>query len=155
MQENVSAPTITKHSWARTPLVELPDSRRSRSFRALEAGRLIALMTGLRAASNILIVSNFSSMRTKSTSSHLFFTLILLVPKRHVRDCFGLRQPEVNAINRLLCEQKEALQFPRFAFTRLSLPLGGGGPQVIRQQLDQIALPILKSRIERFAIYYL
>jgi diadenosine tetraphosphate (Ap4A) HIT family hydrolase/5-methylcytosine-specific restriction endonuclease McrA len=33
----------------------------------------------------------------------------LIVPKRHVLDYFGLRQPEVNAINRLLTAQKDFL----------------------------------------------
>jgi ATP adenylyltransferase len=34
----------------------------------------------------------------------------LIIPKRHVADYFGLFQPEINAINRLLAEQKEKLQ---------------------------------------------
>ncbi len=34
----------------------------------------------------------------------------LIIPKRHVLDYFGLRQPEINAINRLLTDQKESLQ---------------------------------------------
>jgi ATP adenylyltransferase len=34
----------------------------------------------------------------------------LIIPKRHVPDYFGLRQPEINAVNRLLRDQKEALQ---------------------------------------------
>jgi diadenosine tetraphosphate (Ap4A) HIT family hydrolase len=34
----------------------------------------------------------------------------LIIPKRHVLDYFGLKQPEINAINRLLTDQKAALQ---------------------------------------------
>ncbi len=34
----------------------------------------------------------------------------LIIPRRHVVDYFGLKQPEINAINRLLTEQKESLQ---------------------------------------------
>jgi ATP adenylyltransferase len=34
----------------------------------------------------------------------------LIVPKRHVLDYFGLKQPEINAINGLVTEQKDALQ---------------------------------------------
>jgi ATP adenylyltransferase len=34
----------------------------------------------------------------------------LIIPKRHVVDYFGLKQPEINGINRLLAEQKESLQ---------------------------------------------
>ncbi len=34
----------------------------------------------------------------------------LIIPKRHVIDYFGLKQPEINAINRLLTDQKELLQ---------------------------------------------
>ena len=34
----------------------------------------------------------------------------LIIPKRHVKDYFGLMQPEVNAVNRLLTEQKCVLQ---------------------------------------------
>jgi diadenosine tetraphosphate (Ap4A) HIT family hydrolase len=34
----------------------------------------------------------------------------LIIPKRHVADYFGLHQPEVNAITRLITEQKESLQ---------------------------------------------
>jgi ATP adenylyltransferase len=30
----------------------------------------------------------------------------LIIPKRHVADYFGLYQPEINAINQLLVEQK-------------------------------------------------
>jgi diadenosine tetraphosphate (Ap4A) HIT family hydrolase len=33
----------------------------------------------------------------------------LVIPKRHVRDYFGLTQPELNAINQLLHEQKSVL----------------------------------------------
>lgn len=33
----------------------------------------------------------------------------LIIPKRHVADYFGLHQPEINAINRLIVEQKELL----------------------------------------------
>ena len=34
----------------------------------------------------------------------------LVIPKRHVLDYFGLRQSEINAINRLLTDQRESLQ---------------------------------------------
>lgn len=34
----------------------------------------------------------------------------LIIPKRHVLDYFGLKQPEINAINRLLTDQRAALQ---------------------------------------------
>jgi len=34
----------------------------------------------------------------------------LIIPTRHVLDYFGLKQPEINAINRLLTDQKAALQ---------------------------------------------
>ncbi len=34
----------------------------------------------------------------------------LIMPKRHVLDYFGLKQPEINAINRLLADQKDVLQ---------------------------------------------
>ncbi len=34
----------------------------------------------------------------------------LIIPRRHVIDYFGLRQPEINAINRLIFYQKVALQ---------------------------------------------
>ena len=34
----------------------------------------------------------------------------LIIPKRHVLDYFGLKQPEINAINRLLTDLRAALQ---------------------------------------------
>ncbi len=34
----------------------------------------------------------------------------LVIPKRHVADYFGLTQPEINAVNRLLADQKAQLQ---------------------------------------------
>jgi len=34
----------------------------------------------------------------------------LIIPKRHVVDYFGLKQPEINGINRLLADQKDSLQ---------------------------------------------
>ncbi len=34
----------------------------------------------------------------------------LIIPKRHVLDYFGLRQSEINAINRLLTDQRDSLQ---------------------------------------------
>ena len=34
----------------------------------------------------------------------------LIIPKRHVLDYFGFKQPEINAINRLLTDQRAALQ---------------------------------------------
>jgi hypothetical protein len=32
------------------------------------------------------------------------------IPKRHILDCFGLKQPELSAIHRLLKEQKSDLE---------------------------------------------
>lgn len=34
----------------------------------------------------------------------------LVIPKRHVKDYFGLEQPELNAINQLLEEQQRTLE---------------------------------------------
>ena len=33
----------------------------------------------------------------------------LIIPKRHVRDYFGLNEPEITAINSLIFEEKEKL----------------------------------------------
>ena len=50
----------------------------------------------------------------------------LIIPKRHALDYFGLRQSEINAINRLLTEQKDSLQQLDSAIERFNVGINCG-----------------------------
>lgn len=51
----------------------------------------------------------------------------LIIPRRHVRDYFGLFQPELNAINRLVSEQKEILLSQDDSITGFNIGANCGG----------------------------
>ena len=55
------------------------------------------------------------------TSGHL-----LIVPKRHVPDYFDLYQPELNAIHRLLVQQREMLQISDESITGFNVAVDSG-----------------------------
>jgi ATP adenylyltransferase len=50
----------------------------------------------------------------------------LIIPKRHVADYFGLYQPEINAINQLLAEQKASITKTDPAITGFNIGMNCG-----------------------------